>query len=153
MKIVSLPRIFKYEMGTIAQLFESGEQSADKGYFNNLVMLARVDGKVDNEEIDLLTRIATRLGLTPEQVKEIVEHSDQYPMVPPASREERYERFIQFVKMICVDGHIAPSEEKLVAKYGIALGFTEERINEKYPIILERVKAGVSRDAILEEVM
>lgn len=140
-------------MGTIAQLFESGERSADKGYFNNLVMLARVDGKIDTSEVNLLSRIATRLGLTSEQVKEIIAHSDQYPMVPPVSREERYERFIQFVKMVTVDGKVDPAEEKLVAKYGIALGFTEERINEKYPVILDKLIAGVDRDQILEDVL
>jgi uncharacterized tellurite resistance protein B-like protein len=140
-------------MGTIAQLFESGEQSADKGYFNNLVMLARVDGKIDTAEVNLLSRIAVRLGLTSEQVKEIIENSDQYPMVPPISLEERYERFIQFVKMICVNGHVEPAEEQLVSKYGTALGMTDEQINEQYPIILERVKAGVSRQAILEEIL
>ena len=140
-------------MGTIAQLFESGERSADKGYFNNLVMLARVDGKIDTSEVNLLSRIATRLGLTSEQVKEIIAHSDQYPMVPPVSREERYERFIQFVKMVTVDGKVDPAEEKLVAKYGIALGFTEERINEKYPVILDKIQAGVDRQQILEEVL
>ncbi len=140
-------------MGTIAQFFESGEQSANKGYFNNLVMLARIDGKVDNDEINLLTRIATRLGLTSEQVKEIIEHPDQYPMVPPVSLEERYERFIQFVKMICVNGHIEPSEERLVSKYGTALGMTEESIEKMYPIILAKVKAGISRDVILEDIL
>ncbi len=140
-------------MGTIARLFDSGEKRADKGYFNNLVMLARVDGKVDAAELNLLTRIATRLGLTSEQVKEIIEHSDHYPMIPPVSREERYERFIQFVKMIYVDGTIDPSEEKLVSKYGTALGFTEDRINEKYPVILEKVKAGISRQDILEQIL
>lgn len=140
-------------MGTIAQLFESGEKRADKGYFNNLVMLARVDGKVDTAELNLLTRIATRLGLTSEQVKEIIEHSDQYPMIPPVSREERYERFIQFVKMIFADGTIDPIEEKLVSKYGTALGFTDDKINEKYPVILEKVKAGISRQEILEQVL
>lgn len=140
-------------MGTIAQLFDSGEKRADKGYFNNLVMLARVDGKVDESEIKLLTRIATRLGLTSEQVKEIIEHSDQYPMIPPVSREERYERFIQFVKMVYVDGAIDPSEERLISKYGTALGFTEERITEKYPIIVEKVKAGISRQEILEQIL
>ena len=140
-------------MGTIAQLFESGEKRADKGYFNNLVMLARVDGKVDAAELNLLTRIATRLGLTSEQVKEIIEHSNEYPMIPPVSREERYERFIQFVKMIFADGKIDPIEEKLVSKYGTALGFTDDKINEKYPIILEKVKAGMSRQEILEQVL
>jgi len=44
-------------MGTIAQIFESGKQSANKGLFNNLVMLARVDGKVDEAEAQLLDRI------------------------------------------------------------------------------------------------
>ncbi len=153
MKIVSLPRNLSTRMGTIAQLFESGEQSADKGYFNNLVMLARVDGKVDDSEVKLLTRIATRLGLTAEQVKEIIEHSDQYPMVPPVSREERYERFIQFVKMIYVDGEVDETEEKLVSKYGTALGMSDERISEKYPVILEKVKSGVSRQEILEQIL
>lgn len=140
-------------MGTIAQLFESGERSADKGYFNNLVMLARVDGKIDTTEVNLLSRIATRLGLTSEQVKEIIEHPDQYPMVPPVSREERYERFIQFIKMVNVDGVVDETEARLAHKYGISLGFSEERTAEKYPVILEKVQAGVSRQEILEQVL
>ena len=140
-------------MGTIAQLFESGERSADKGHFNNLVMLARVDGKIDTTEVNLLSRIATRLGLTSEQVKEIIEHPDQYPIVPPVSREERYERFIQFVKMIFADGIVDEAEEKLASKYATALGFTDDSIDGKYPVILEKVKEGVSRQEILEQVL
>lgn len=140
-------------MGTIAELFESGERSADKGYFNNLVTLARIDGKIDTVEVNLLSRVAVRLGLTSEQVKEIIDHSDQYPMVPPISREERYERFIQFVNMICVDGTVDASEEKLVSKFGTVLGMTEEQITEFYPIILDKVKEGVSRQDILEEIL
>jgi tellurite resistance protein len=140
-------------MGTIAQLFESGKRSADKGYFNNLVMLARIDGKIDTTEVNLLSRIATRLGLTSEQVKEIIEHPDQYPIVPPVSREERYERFIQFVKMVNVDGQVDPAEERLASKYGTALGLSDESIASKYPIILEKVQAGISRQEILEQIL
>ena len=87
-------------MGTIAQLFESGKKSADKGLFNNLIMLARVDGKIDDAEVKLLTRIAKRLSLTNEQVSEIIENPNSYPMVPPVSKEERYERFILFIKWL-----------------------------------------------------
>jgi uncharacterized tellurite resistance protein B-like protein len=140
-------------MGTIAQIFESGEQSADKGHFKNLVMLARVDGQVEEHEKSLLSRIATRLSLTSEQVKEITENPENYPMIPPVSVEERYERFIQFVKMLYVDGQIDPTEEKLVSKYGTALGMTEGQIDAKYPIILEKVKAGIARQDILEEIL
>ena len=140
-------------MGTIAQLFESGKKSADKGLFNNLIMLARVDGKIDDAEIKLLTRIAKRLSLTNEQVSEIIENPNSYPMVPPVSKEERYERFILFIQMVVVDGDVDPEEQKLVIKYGISLVFKESQIEELEPKVLKLAKSGVVRSEILDQVM
>lgn len=140
-------------MGTIAQIFESGQQSAKKGMFNNLVMIARVDGKVDDSEMQLLARIAKNLSLTAEQVKEIIEHPDDYPMIPPVSREERCERFIQFVKMMNVDGEISESEVVLVGKYGIALGFTNEEINKIESLVVEQVIAHAPEDEIIKSIL
>lgn len=140
-------------MGTIAQIFESGERSAHKGLFNNLVMLARVDGEVAASEQNLLKRIAKRLALTDEQVAEIMEHPGSYPMVPPVSKEERYDRFIQFVEMICIDGVIDPAEEKLANKYGIALGFESEEIEGIESTVIEHFRAGKSRSEILEAML
>lgn len=137
-------------MGTIAQRFETGEQSAQKGLFNNLVMLARIDGKVEQSELNLLGRIASRLSLTEEQVQEIINHPDQYPMVPPSTKEDRYERFIQFMEMICIDGVVDPTEEFLANKYGLALGFDSETINRIEAEILDHLKAGKNRSEILD---
>ena len=140
-------------MGTIAQLFESGKKAADKGLFNNLVMLARVDAAIDDAEVKLLTRIAKRLSLTNEQVSEIIEHPESYPMIPPVSKEERYERFILFIQMVVVDGDAEIEEEKLVTKYGISLGFTEDQLKDLEPKVLKLAKAGIVRSEILEQVM
>tara|TARA_B110000285_G_scaffold166292_1_gene185810 strand:+ start:14722 stop:15144 length:423 start_codon:yes stop_codon:yes gene_type:complete len=140
-------------MGTIAQLFESGKKAADKGLFNNLVMLARVDGEIDDAEVKLLTRIAKRLSLTKEQVTEIIEHPNSYPMVPPSSKEDRYERFILFIQMVVVDGDADIEEEKLVTKYGVSLGFTEGQLEDLEPKILKLAKAGIIRSEILDQVM
>ena len=137
-------------MGTIAELFESGQKSTDKGMFNNLVMLARVDGKIDDSEVKLLSRIANRLSLTNEQVSEIVNNPNSYPMIPPTSNEDRFDRFIQFTQMMVVDGEVDPSEEKLLHKYGISLGFTEEQLNEYNPVILKDAINGVKKDNILD---
>jgi len=137
-------------MGTIAQQFESGEQSAKKGLFNNLVMLARIDGKVEQSELNLLGRIASNLSLTEEQVNEIINHPDQYPMVPPVSKEDRYERFIQFVEMICIDGVVDPTEDYLANKYGLALGFHSDEIASIESTIIAEFKAGKSREDILD---
>lgn len=140
-------------MGTIAQIFESGEQSSKKGLFKNLVMLARVDGTVDDTELQLLGRIAKKLSLTSEQVREIIEHPDDYPMIPPVSREERCERFVQFVKMTNVDGVIDESEVKLVAKYGIALGFKNEEVETLEPKVIEMVVNDSSEDEIISAIL
>jgi uncharacterized tellurite resistance protein B-like protein len=137
-------------MGTIAQIFESGERSAQKGLFNNLVMLARVDGKVDESELNLLNRIASRLALTDEQMQEIMNHPEAYPMVPPVSKEDRYDRFIQFVEMICADGSIDPSERKLVGKYAIALGFESDEIDTLEDEIIAHFESGKTRNQVLE---
>lgn len=140
-------------MGTIAQLFESGKQSSDKGLFNNLVMLARVDGRIDDAEVKLLARTAKRLSLTQEQIAEIIGNPDSYPMTPPIGKEDRYERFIQFIQMVVVDGDIDPSEQKLIVKYGLNLGFTEDQIQKYEPTIIELAKKGIDSSDILDQLM
>lgn len=140
-------------MSTIAQLFESGSQKSDKGHFHNLIMLARVDGRVEDSEKDLLARIARRLSLTDEQVKEIMDNEDDYPMIPPVSREERMERFIRFTQMVQVDGSVSENEEHLVEKYAIALGFDAEHVHETFLQILGFVKENMDANDILDKMM
>ena len=107
-------------MGTIADAYESGGQKAKEGTFSNLVMLARVDGKVDEAEIALLERVAQRLSLSPDQAKEIMNHPEDHPMIPPAEKEERFERMIQFIQMAFIDGVVDSKEQSLITKYGVA---------------------------------
>jgi uncharacterized tellurite resistance protein B-like protein len=136
-------------MGTIAQLFESGEHSSKKGMFNNLVMLARVDGKVDETELNLLTRMAKRLSLTPEQVREIIENPDDYPLVPAVNLNDRIDRFVTLMEMMNIDGSIDPKEEHLIFTYGIALGFTEEEAH----YYVSKIKTGFDNNTTREEIV
>ncbi len=140
-------------MNSIAHLFESGERSRQIGHFRNLVMLARIDGSVSNLEQQLLNRVARRISLTDEQVAEICNNPDDYPMIPPATREERYERFIQLIQLIIADGVVDANEVKLVKSLGVALGFTPAKIDEKFPIILEHLRKGMTREEVFETIM
>jgi uncharacterized tellurite resistance protein B-like protein len=140
-------------MSSIAHLFESGEQARQKGHFLNLVLLARIDGTISQQENQLLKRVAQRLSLTDEQVKEIMDNPDDYPMIPPVSREERYERFVQLIQLLVADGISDSGEERMVKRLGVALGFTPERIDEKFPIIIEHLRKGMTRESVLEAVL
>ena len=46
-------------------------------------------------------------------------HPENYPMQPPTSKEDRLERFVQFMEMVCVDGVIDPMTRmiKLIANF------------------------------------
>jgi uncharacterized tellurite resistance protein B-like protein len=140
-------------MGTISQLFETGEQAALKGHFLNLVMIARVDGKIDSAEKKLLEKIAVRLSLTPEQVKSICEDEESYPLMPAVTKEERLERLIQLIQMILIDGEISMVEMHLISKYGIALGFQAEEVEIKNELIISQLKEGICREDILTSIL
>lgn len=140
-------------MSSIAQLFESGEQSRQKGHFRNLVMLSKVDGVISSKEFDLLKRIAMKLSLTEEQIAEIIANPNDYPEIPPVSREERYERFIQLIQLLIVDGHVELKELALVKRFGVHLGFDPQRVEEKFPLIVEHLRNGMTREEVLKSIL
>jgi len=140
-------------MGTIAHAYNSGGQNAKEGLFSNLVTLSRVDGHVDAEEIAMLERVAMRLSLTPEQAKDIIKHPEEYPMTPPVSKEERFDRLIQFAGMAYADGVIDASEEKLIGRFGVALGFDFNDVQSHLENIVEKMKTETPKDEILKSLM
>lgn len=140
-------------MGTIAHAYGSGSQASKEGMFSNLVVLARVDGRIDQSEIDLLDKIARKLSLTNEQAKHIMDNPDEYPMIPPAGKEERLERFIVFVQLTCADGEIDAKELKMIHKYGIALGFSEDEVENLIDEIIGQTQAGNDFDTIFNNII
>ena len=139
-------------MSSLATLFESGERKNHKGHFRNLVLLARIDGKLDRSENDLLHKIALKLSLTDEQIQEIISNPDDLPSIPPSSREERYERFIQLIQVMGVDGRVDEKEILFVKRIGVEMGFTAERIDEKFPIIVSHLRNGMNREEVFRAV-
>lgn len=140
-------------MSSLAQLFESGEQSRQKGHFRNLVLLSKVDGVISAKENELLKRVALKLSLTDEQVAEIIANPQDYPEIPPVSREERYERFIQLIQLLIVDGHVDQHELALVKRLGVHLGFDPVRVDEKFPLIVDHLRNGMTREEVLRLVL
>lgn len=140
-------------MGTFTHLSESGEQSSSKGHFIQLIALAQVDGRIVPDEEKLLQKMAVRLSITEEEAAELMSNPSDYHFIPPASREERYERFIHYIQLVHADGVVHPMEIKLLNKLGQGLGFTQERMNEKLPIIIGHLRNGMNREAVLNALL
>jgi uncharacterized tellurite resistance protein B-like protein len=136
---------------SIAQLFESGERTQDKGHFKNLVLIANADGIITTEENDLLVRIGKEIGLDQDQMNEIINNPSQFSIIPPVSKVERFEQIVELIKMIQADGEINEHESRLLESLALALGFKSiDQVDVKK--ILELLAKGEDTETIVESI-
>jgi uncharacterized tellurite resistance protein B-like protein len=136
---------------SVAELFESGVHKHNKGHYRNLLMLARADGKISEEEDKYLREIGVRIGLSVEQIEDIKANPMQYPTHPPFGKEERIVRYINFIEVIKSDDDIDEREVKLLKKFGIAIGFSSEDVDKYFNEINRLLDENHSEDEILAQ--
>jgi uncharacterized tellurite resistance protein B-like protein len=110
---------------SIANLFENGERKQDKGHFRNLVLIANSDGELSPKEADLLSEIGTKLGLSNPQIDDIKLNPKNYPINPPAGKEERFEQIINLIQMIQADGEVKDEEMNLLERVAVGIGYKD----------------------------
>ena len=134
---------------SIADLFETGERKQHKSHFKNLVMIAKADGNISEEETLLLGKIAKYIGLSEDQANDILKNPEQYSDYPSASKEERYSRLIYLVEMVNADSVFETSELSVLSKCGVALGFSEGEIVDVIDAVINGLEEGKNHDQIL----
>ncbi|HIP36841.1 MAG TPA: TerB family tellurite resistance protein [Crocinitomix sp.] len=135
---------------SIAKYFESGERQQDLGHFRNLVLIANVDGHLDERELGLLFKIGHHIGLTNTQIGEIMDHPKDYAVIPPISKDERMEMIIDMIRMMVSDGKIVEGEEKLIERYAVKLGY--KSIDDvDVESIIALIERGEDNDTIITE--
>lgn len=103
-------------------------------HFANIIKLARVDFVINEEEKELLDRLAKQLGIEKQEYKNVLKNPEAYPINPPVTYNERIERLYNLTNMIFIDGEIIGDEVDLLQRIAIDLGFpkdTIEKISDK----------------------
>jgi len=121
---------YKIKNMSFYELFKKGHQSRNLAHFASIASLALVDGKITDEETELLKNLAIKLGINASEVKDILKNPDKYPIVPSNSAEERLERMHDLFGMIFTDIKIDDKERVLIVKYAIGLGYNSINANE-----------------------
>ena len=111
---------------SFTDLFYSGTHKRNLAHFASMVTLAAEDGVVTKKEEQLLKIFARRLNIEEVDYVKIVKDPSQYPIMPTNSADKRLERLMDLFKMMLIDKEIADEELRLIRRYAIALGFTEE---------------------------
>ena len=137
---------------SIADLFEHGERTQDKSHFRNLVVIAHSDGNLSDVEEQLLQEIGSDLGLTAEQIADVKNNPDKYPVHPPANRTERFEQIVDLIQMVQADGNVDDKEMKVLEKVAVKIGY--QSLDEvDVESILALIVRGEDMEVIIQELL
>lgn len=135
---------------SIADIFQTGERRQDLGHFKNLVLIAQVDGHVDDSELLLLRKIGMHIGLSYAQIGAIIDDPTGFNVMPPASKDERFENIIDLVRMMHVDGIDDEKELKLLERFAVQIGY-KSLDDVDVESIIALIERGEDNDTIITE--
>jgi uncharacterized tellurite resistance protein B-like protein len=99
-------------------------------FFQNLILVAAADGKLDKEESTLLLTIGNKLSLTPEQVMPIAENLKLLTFIVPEEGLQKTMELQTLVQMMLGDGKIHDREYMLCQEYAHRIGYTKEILDD-----------------------
>jgi uncharacterized tellurite resistance protein B-like protein len=108
---------------SLSSVYESGEQRQNRGHFRNLVLIARADAQLTDKEKQLLSRIGRSIGLTAEQIADVIKNPKGYPISMPLEKSERLEQLVNLIQMAQSDGSIHDTEMGVIERVALELGF------------------------------
>ena len=141
-----------YSSMSIAELFQTGERKQDISHFRNMVMIAKSDGNISAEEVELLHKIGREISLSDEQIKDIIKKPEDHAITPPVSRMERFEQMVNLVQMVAADGKVEDSEMDILERIAVGIGYNDlDEVDVES--ILALIQRGEDTNTIIEELL
>lgn len=96
----------------------------------NLMIMAAVDGRLTQREIELLADRCDGWGIDEDEFSEIVENAlaDQSRLTLPNTPAAREELLRELIHMMAADGRLSESEKSLFAIFAVAMDLSQTEI-------------------------
>lgn len=99
-------------------------------HLNVLVQLAKIDGVVVQDEIDLIKKIGKANGMTSEEISESFEDPNLIENLESLSPDDKYDYVYDVVQLMKIDGRLYKEEIQFCAGLISKLGYKEEVLRE-----------------------
>ncbi|MCV9386717.1 tellurite resistance TerB family protein [Reichenbachiella ulvae] len=99
-------------------------------HLNILIQLAKADGVIVQEEIDMIHEVGRANGMTDEEIRECYEQEMDLDNLSSLSDDEKYELIYSIVQLMKIDGKLYNEEIKYCAKMAAKLGYEESVLFE-----------------------
>lgn len=99
-------------------------------FFQNLILLAAADGRLDDGESQFLLQIGNRLGLKSEEAMPIADNLSVLSFVVAADGPQCTLELQTLVQMMLQDGQIDPREYSLCLEYATRCGYGKQILDD-----------------------
>lgn len=123
----------------IIGLFKEGK-STSKSHMKNLLEIAIVDSHFDDEEYQLLHRLAKKHGVSERELQKIQDNPDAVKFELPEDEGEKFEQFYELVHMMTVDDRIMDEEMGLCRVFAKKFGYNDP--HELVSAVAQNIKNG-----------
>ena len=121
----------------------------NKEYFINLIQVSRIDGKINDAELELLHKEGKKFGLTDPEIDSMIYSEAHHYYTSPYSLNEKFEHLYNMAEMILADEVVKESEKKMIRKIAIEAGFEDDKIDKLLPLLFEGIMNNESEEALL----
>ncbi len=99
-------------------------------HLNLLVQLARVDGIVVQDEIDLIKQIGEANGMSSNEISSCFEDPSLIEDLDGLTDDDKYEYIYNIVQLMKIDGRLYKEEIRFCARLASKLGYDEDVLME-----------------------
>jgi uncharacterized tellurite resistance protein B-like protein len=123
----------------------------NKEHFLHLVQVAKIDGVVRDSELELLHKEGKKFGLTDPEIEQLINSESGHNYHPPYSLRDKFEELYNIAEMVLADEVVTESEKRMLRRYAIAAGLSDNVIEGLIEILLDGVAKGVDEEQLLKE--
>ena len=123
----------------------------NKNAFVHLVQISRIDGKIHDDELELLYKEGKKFGLTDPEIDKLVHSERDHYYHPPYSLEEKFEHLYNIAEMILADEVVKEGEKKMIKRFAIEAGFEYSKIDDIINLLLDGFKANTDEEVLYKK--
>jgi hypothetical protein len=123
----------------------------NKEYFVNLIQVSKVDGKINDTELELLHKEGKKFGLTDPEIDKLINTESHNHYHAPYSLAEKFEHLYNVTVMVLADEVVTESEKKMIRKFAIEAGFNDQVVEGVMQLLLDGVAKGEEEEKLLND--
>jgi uncharacterized tellurite resistance protein B-like protein len=134
-----------------SDLIKDNGKRIGREHFIHLVQVSRADGIIDPSELVLLHKEGRKFGLTPPEVDQLIENESKHHYDPPYALSEKFEHLYKVAEMILADNVVTEGEKKLMKRFAIEAGFSDNNIPKLIELLIDGITQGKDEETLLDE--